>query len=117
MNIKGDYRIAIYVISIRTTEYIHDIENEDTSVLFPENERMVVIYSEKDKAEKYFDELDIYSFYSMYNLPDICEATLQLDEFILIPDAEAQHNDIIKTKDLLENIDWVEVNNFINKGK
>lgn len=117
MTITGNYRTSIYVIELETVEYIHDLENPENSVLLPGLTRTITIYSEKEIAERAFEEMDIYAFYSMYNLPDIEEATLKLCRHVLIPDAEAQFDDIIAEKDLLENIDWKEVNDYINKGK
>lgn len=118
MLIKGDYSIPFYLIRLVTTEFIHDMEHEkEDGILYPENERTIVIYAEKERALAEFDRMDIYEFFSMYNLPDVCSATLILNEYLLVPYEEAQNNGIIKHKDLLENIDWKEVNDFINKGK
>lgn len=117
MKIMGDYRIAIFVIELETTEYVHDCGEPENSVLVAGLTRTITIYSEKEVAEHTFDGLNIYDFYSIYELPDIGEATLRLCYYNLIPDAEAQFECIIKEKDLLENIDWKEVNEYINKGK
>lgn len=117
MKIMGDYRIAIFVIELETTEYIRDCGEPESNVLVNGLTRTITIYSEKEVAEHAFKDLNIYDFYSIYELPDVQEATLMLCYYNLIPDGEAQFECIIEKKDLLENIDWTEVNKYINKGK
>lgn len=117
MKIMGDYRIAIFVIELETTEYVHDCSEPENSVLVDGLTRTIAIYSEKKIAEHDFENFNIYDLYSIYELPNIGEATLRLYYYNLIPDAGAQFEGVIEEKNLLENIDWEEVNEYINKGK
>lgn len=117
MKIMGDYRIAIFVIELETTKYVHDCSEPENSVLVDGLTRTIAIYSEKEIAERDFKNLNIYDFYSIYELPDIGEATLRLYYYNLVSDAEAQFENAMEEKDLLENIDWKEVNDYINRGK
>lgn len=103
-----NYQLKIYALcvsvdrTIREEPYNPDNEGFDNSIPFeyfiPFN-----TYSERDIAEKEFNNTCIYDFFGRLEIPDIYSADLILYEITFNPYEKGSYT-IIKTKNLLETV-------------
>lgn len=105
MKIEFQYfKIALYIIELETSSYIHDCITADVSeASVVHDDRIVYIFTDKESAERMFDTIDIYKFFNETEVRyDVLHAVLKLTKWYIEDNEPAEDYELIKRKDILD---------------
>lgn len=99
------FKIALYMIELETSSYIHEYTTADVpeaSVIYEDN-KIIYIFTDKESAERMFDVTDIYEFFNETEVRyDILHAVLKLTKWYIEDNEPAEDYELIKRKDILD---------------